>query len=604
MRAWHSCLDMPTYEPGNNRGSQTTTESLSDASASSAELADDLERWGDRTSSLVTAYSGFSDFTCGNLSGRIRYAQVKGGLWQPEAWAGATEPIAPIPDRVLYLEEFFSQARSRGFEAFFMPVSEELSQAASAMSHRTCVGAEPIFILDERRFNEGLASCLKKFPNARALLNKGYRIESRAAGQIDLEIKKEIARLEREWKKSLRAAPMGFLNQVNPDVFADTRYKIFFLLFAPSSNRLVACLSALEIPAREGWYFTEVFRALDAPHGATPLLMFGAMLELRKKGAKEVRLGMAPLAFEVVAPRWTKELGQNGVGKFLLRLSKKDSPLYGFRSAFIFKKRLQPSRWDPLFLISADRPSWKLLAQVVCAHFPNQNLWEIAQAAVIKSFEARVFPWLNERALSALSAFPRTVPWLTGVLGFFLLALHLLPEFSSNLKLIYDSSTYMPAAVSWNGWLLGPLFHNHLYHLLGDWVSFLFFGGLLEALLGTRMLLGVMALGFWLTNPLADVLVRVLHHWVDLAVISDSAFQAFLNEQDRGSSNAVYAYVGALSVLLTPRFSRVLLVPFIANGIYLCWVRDSWLSLHHLIGVALGAGVVRLWLMRHESKQG
>jgi len=566
-------------------------------------LVSDLDRWGDRTSSLVTAYSGFSDFTCGKLSGRIRYAQVKGSLLNPEAWVGATEPIAPVAERVQFLKEFFEHAQRHQAQAFFMPVSEQLSEAASLFTHRICVGAEPIFLLDEPRFEEGLSSCLKKFPNARGLFNKGYRIESRSAGGIEPEIRREMARLEAEWKKSLRTDPMGFLNQINPDTFANTPYKKFFLLLSPDGRQLVSCLSALEIPARKGWYFTEVFRANDAPHGSTPLLMFGAMLELKKLGAREVHLGMAPLAFDAVASRWSRDLEKSRVERFLYKLSRNDSSLYGFRSAYLFKKRLQPSRWDPLFLIAAEQPSFRLLLQVVCAHFPGQSLSQILRTILSKSCDTQLMPWMSERALQVLRSASRSLPWATGLLALGLLSLHFLRPVLPGLNAIYAVSTYSPGDLNGIGWLLGPLFHNHLYHLFGDWISFLFFGGLVEYLLGRQMLIVVMALGFWTTNPLADGLVRLLHEWDALKVISDSAFQSFLTEQDRGSSNAVYAFVGALSVLLTPRLGRFLLVPFLANGVYLCWVRESWLSLHHLVGVALGFLAVKAWLLRHETKQ-
>jgi hypothetical protein len=135
----------------------------------------------------------------------------------------------------------------------------------------------------------------------------------------------------------------------------------------------------------------------------------------------------------------------------------------------------------------------------------------------------------------------------------------------------------------------GPLFHNHLYHLGGDLLSFLVFGLLVEWAAGRGLWALVVAFGLWATNPLtAAALGPALGRWRPEAVAS------FLAESDVGSSNAVYALVGAASAGL--RRPALLLVPFAANGVYLCVGRGSWLSAHHLVGLVGGWALGAVWL--------
>jgi hypothetical protein len=170
--------------------------------------------------------------------------------------------------------------------------------------------------------------------------------------------------------------------------------------------------------------------------------------------------------------------------------------------------------------------------------------------------------------------------------------LHLARQLSPAVEAFFQTSRFVPSAWTPQGVWLGPMFHNHTYHLCGDLLSLLFFGLLLEWATGHALVAVVGAFGLWATNPLSTWLMTPL-----LTRFRPDDLARFLAEGDVGSSNAVYAIVGAVAAGL--KRPALLLVPFGANGVYLCFAKSSWLSVHHLIG--LGGGFAMGWLWRRRK---
>ena len=612
-----------------------------------ATLLEELSRWGDRTSSLMTAYPGFESFRAPGIPGVIRFARVAEAPGQAPNWVGATEPISPPECRAALGRAFFETAQQKGAQALILPISEQLCEQLSTQLQTPrsalCVGAEPIFELDEDRFSLPLSELLSAFPRSRSLLRKGYRVVCSSGISLTASMREALFRIEKEWKASLRSEPMGFLNQVDPLYLSDSPYKLYFFLQSPLNEEIEACLTALKV-SPDSWYFSEVLRARHADHGAMPLLLFGAMQTLRARAPEkvpeitpvgvqakiqekiqekiqdrvrsnapracpgmEVRLGLSPLAYSELEASYASQLRSSWAGRLLLKLSEQDSWLYGFRSSRDFKKRLRPSRWDPLFLQADRAVSLRTLLTVANVHFPRLGAGGALQQALHRKIERRFWPNLPASMRALFEARPRALPTGTVGLALVLLLLHAarsasggpavspISHVSAMLGRIFEWGIYSPGQPTGRGWLLSPFFHNHAYHLWGDVLSFLAFGCALEWLAGRAFFLLVTAFGFWATNPMADLTVRALHTWG--VWVSDPAWERFLAEQDRGSSNAVYAFVGALAAWTRPQLSLWLLLPFAANGIYLCWVKQSWLSLHHLVGLFGGYGLGRLWLV-------
>ncbi len=147
-------------------------ETPPDTGTEPAVLAD-LAAHGERSSAFVTAGPGFETFRGepGGPRGCVRYQRSAGG----RHWLGATEPIAPVDDRVPLALAFFEAARAAGARPLMLPVSAALSAALLTVHgcHRLQVGVEPIFDLFDVFSGP---DPLILHPRARALSRKGARL--------------------------------------------------------------------------------------------------------------------------------------------------------------------------------------------------------------------------------------------------------------------------------------------------------------------------------------------------------------------------------------------------------------------------------------------
>lgn len=530
-----------------------------------------FQRFGDRTSAFLTLGAGFRSFTPpdaaeGLATPIVRYVPALGG----RHWVAATEPLCAPEDRVAAALSFFETARASGLRPVMLPVGAGLSLALTTRGcHRLQVGAEPIFDLFEVFAGP---DPLLIHPRARALARKGVEVveletSALVAGHPDRVALEETFAA---WREALRAPGLGFLSRPAPfESLADKR--VFALRV---DGRVEAFAGAVPVPAVQGWYFADLVRRPTAKAGTMELLLLTAMRRLYDDGAAEVRLGMAPLAD--LDPRQTRSLPGRALAWAAGRRL-----LYDFRGNAAFKRKLQPTRWEPLYLVTPTPPTLSTLRAVLDVHLPGgvvhalSQTWAARPVAAVLRRDVALRPWPASTA--ELAARTRlTVAFVT-----LCLVLHVLRLRVPAVADLHRASGFVPGDPTALGLLLGPLWHNHLFHLLGDLVSFLVFGGLLELLTG-RLLYGLAtAAGLWLSNPLTVLLAAG-----PLAALWPEGYENFLREVDYGSSNAIYAFVGALAAFM--RRPLWLLLPFFLNGVWVCVAKESWLALHH--EVALFAG--------------
>jgi hypothetical protein len=557
--------------------------------AMSAETHAHASPFADRTSSFQALHPSFRNFSLKEGEGAVRYVE------RGRAWIGATEPFTHPVNRISAVRQFFESAKEQHKRATLLPVSENLSQAcvlAIPDCERIQVGSEPIFDLREK-FAEGQDPLLEVH-RARALKRRGAQIEHHfGSSSISESLRETLNSLAESWHEGLRTHSLGFLNRV--DLWDRAEAKHFFVL--RYEGRLGGFLTAVPLSGRAGaFYFAEVIRASGSKAGTIELLMLEAMRILKENyQGTEVRLGLCPLSLITADPLAEKTFRLRITQSFLQWLGQQNTSVYGFRSAFEFKAKLGPSRWEPLYLLSSNPIGLPTARDVQAAHFDTEthqgffspwmegfyrkHIREPLKNFVKPRYQNDV-PTHFQDALSRLR--------MTGLSLPLLLSLHIWKSTTSIGAETYANTGYWVENPKVLGWLVGPLFHNHHYHFFGDFVSFAFFGALLEILISKRLFLGITAFGLWLTNPLAHGIVALAS-----SSIPADEYQRFLTEVDYGSSNAIYAFVGALAVRI--KNPMILMAPFAVNGLYLCFAKQSWLSLHHLI--ALGGG----WLIARLS---
>jgi hypothetical protein len=536
-------------------------------------LLEAFRRFGDRTSSFRTLGPGFETFRPTEARGAsgapapvIRYVPALGG----RHWVAACEPLADADARVDAALSFFETARASGLRPVMLPVGAGLSLALTTRGcHRLQVGAEPVFDLFEVFAGP---DPLLIHPRARALARKGVEVVELEAAQL-APGQPDRAALDETfsaWQAALRAPGLGFLSRAAP--FEHLAWKRVFALRV--DGRVEAFAGAVPVPAVQGWYFSDIVRRPKAKAGTMELLLLTAMRRLYASGAAEVRLGMAPLAD--LDPRQTR----SPAGRVLAWAAQR-RVLYDFRGNAVFKRKLQPTRWEPLYLVTPTPPTLSTLRAVLDVHLPGGVVHALSQTWAARPVEAVLRPDVALRPWPASSAELAARTRLTVAFVGFCLLLHVLRLSVPAVAELHRASAFVPGAPTLAGVFLGPLWHNHLYHLFGDLLSFLIFGGLLELLTGRALYGAATAAGLWLSNPLTMLLAAG-----PLATLWPEGWQNFLHEVDYGSSNAIYAFVGALAAFL--RRPWWLLVPFFLNGVWVCVANESWLALHH--HVALFAG--------------
>lgn len=550
-------------------------------------LLEAFRRHGDRTSSLATLGSQFESRSPAGAPGLLRVLETPGAV------IAASEPLAPAEHRAGVLAAL--AAETGGKRCLAMPLGRILAQELRALGfHVWQIGSEPVFRLAEY-FAPGQEP-YARHRVAQALGRRGAEVREVDFGALAeaeaSRVRAEMEEVAALWLADKACLPLGFLARVEP--FAQAADKRYFLLRV--RGRLQGFVAAAPF-CREGrvlgYYFQDMPRRPDARAGAGELLLLESMRLLAQEGVAEARLGMAPLA----------HLDPEAPGAGLLGLLfRRWTWGYNFRSLAEFKGKFAPTAWEPLYLASTCPQLTTALADALRAHFPDGLLRpaiHLAAASGGLDLRPEAAPVLaappGELAPRSLAELLRRT-WLTCALVALFLGLHLGRLSWPPLDALFRASGYVPGEVSWQGVLLGPLFHNHWFHLLGDQLSFLVFGALIEVLLGRGPYLLLLAAGLWLSNPLTHAACWALLSWN-----APQAWAATLAEVDYGSSNAVFAMAGALAALL--RQGRAVLLPFALYGVFICLARHSWLALHHLLTLGLGyAGL--LWWMRSRRGQG
>jgi membrane associated rhomboid family serine protease len=546
---------------------------------------------GDRTSSLATLGSQFESRAPAGGHGLLRVLDTPGAL------IAASEPLAPAERRADALAALAAQAMGAGGKrCVAMPLGRELAGALRARGfHVWQVGSEPVFRLAEY-FAPG-QDPYARHRVAQALSRRGAEVR-----EVDLaalpeaeaaHVRAEMEAVAELWLADKDCLPLGFLARVEP--FAQEADKRYFLLRVRGQLQgFVAAAPFCREGRVLGYYFQDMPRRPDARSGAGELLLLESMRLLAEEGVAEARLGMAPLA----------QLAPEAPGAGLLGLLfRRWTWGYNFRSVAEFKDKFAPTAWEPLYLASTCPRLATALADALRAHFPDGLLRpaiHLLAASGGFSLKPEAAPVLaappGELAPRSLAELLRRT-WLTCALVLLFIGLHLGRLYWPPLAALFRASGYVPGDVSWQGVLLGPLFHNHWFHLLGDQLSFLVFGALIEVLLGRRPYLLLLAAGLWLSNPLTQGVCWALLSWT-----APQAWAATLAEVDYGSSNAVFAMAGALAALL--RQGRSVLIPFALYGLFICLARHSWLALHHLLTLGLGYAGLRWWMRRAGKGRG
>lgn len=520
--------------------------------------------YGNRTSSFMSMYPGLEQI-------QIEKGQARGIRFGNQIVL-ATEPHCVEDARA---DEILKLRNGHDKKITLLPIGEKLAGVLGNQGFSVWqIGSEPIFELS--KYFE--SNPLDFLPLGRTLKKRGANLVEVTSSDLD-HYKKSLERIHEEWKKS-KLFELGFLNQVDP--FFKFEFKRCFLLKV--HNEIQAFMTAVPLFYQGeilGYYFNDIIRSGKARAGANELLIIEAMRILHSEGVSEVRLGMAPLSR-------IKKTGP--ASSFLNFLFEHHSLLYNFSGHYQFKNKLNPTRWDDLYLASSGNGFIQSLKYAIEAHFPK-GLWHLVQTIVtnewgkyleIKESARRMMQIEKgeERFLTSFKDAAGRTRWTITFMSLFIL-LHILKVHHPYFSELFAQSAYIPGSVTVKGFFIAPLFHNHLFHLFGDQICFFLFGAYIEAVLGVRHFMALTLAGLYLSNPLTHGLVEAF-----LPYFPDLYQNHFLLQKDYGSSNAVFTFVGGMGCVFNKK--AWLIIPFLIYAVFIAFSLESFLALHHLLALYMG----------------
>ncbi len=278
-----------------------------------------IQRHGWNATAFQTLEPGYEYFFAGE-DACVAYIDTGG------AWVAAGQPIAARDQLASVAAEFVAAARAAGKRACFFGSEDPIGELATVR-----IGEQPSW--DPRAWPDVLKATKSLREQLRRARAKGVVIREVSPEELDAgPVRDAMAKLAERWLATRQMAPMAFLVQV--ELFGHAVHRRCFV--AEVAGVLVGFANVIPVPAREGWFVEDLLRDPDAPNGTGELLVDSVMRWSAEHGARWVTLGLAPLAGNVSGP---------------LKIARAISALlYNFDGVRIYKAKLRPSEWTPIYL--------------------------------------------------------------------------------------------------------------------------------------------------------------------------------------------------------------------------------------------------------------
>lgn len=308
------------------------------------------------------------------------------------AWVAAGQPICARERLVEVAAAFATAASDAGRRACFFGNEDALGMP------QLRIGEQPAW--DPRAWPETLKATKSLREQLRRARAKGVQIRALSSEELTAgPVREAMQRLAERWLSTRQMAPMQFLVQL--DLFGHAQDRRCFV--AEIEGALVGFADCIPVPARNGWFVEDLLRDPTAPNGTGELLVDAVMAWAAESGATWVTLGLAPLAGEVSGP---------------LKLARKASALlYNFDGVRVYKAKLRPSEWTPIYLAHPPSQSGAVsivdsLAAFTRGGFLRFGLDTLLRGPTpaLRALAVLLVPWMILLALANATWFP--VPWV------------------------------------------------------------------------------------------------------------------------------------------------------------------------------------------------
>ncbi|MBN1175777.1 DUF2156 domain-containing protein [Candidatus Woesearchaeota archaeon] len=296
------------------------------------EIKEILKKYGYNTSSFQLLTSGMNYFTSElGVSGIIGYLVVG------NVFVCAGDPLCSDDDFFNLVHEFRLFAKRNKKRCLFLQVSENIEKKFRIMGFGSLkFGEEAVIDLNNYTF-EGREKRVVRQHASRAR-NAGVEISLLSSKAEE----REISYLSEDWLGGRKTKGFSFLLGLNPLEEKEEK----FIFVAKEEGELVGYLTAVPIYARNGFYFEDVIRSIDAPSGTNQLLIQYAIEFLKEKGFSIVTLGTAPLG----NLRNDDTAEHKRINNILKYSYEHLNGFYNFKGLYEFKSNFVPSVWEKKYL--------------------------------------------------------------------------------------------------------------------------------------------------------------------------------------------------------------------------------------------------------------
>ncbi len=324
-----SAPEVDPYHRGSTRAPTST-------SANGEGFLDKLDLYGAGPLSFLLRYDApWRTFSIGD--GVVCYLESRRAA---VVW---TDPLCSAAELPALLGAFAQAMRSERRSVCLIAVSEQTARAALEIGFSTLkIGEEPWFDFADWQTPRGNRGKKYRWATNHAR-RMGVEVEEYRPNETrDSGFESEVLDVLARWRAALKKPESNSFLRAAP--FEQAALKRVFL--ARRAGNAEAALACAYIPAIDGWYLEDSFRAPDAANGATELLISTALTQLRADGAAGAAFAMAPMrgVEDQLDPR------ARWVGRMLARAIRRVDHRYGFGAIASYEARFEPSEWHSRYL--------------------------------------------------------------------------------------------------------------------------------------------------------------------------------------------------------------------------------------------------------------
>lgn len=288
-------------------------------------------------------------------------------------------PVCALEDLPSVVEEF---ERLGGTVCYFGAEERLHSVFKGRTGAQVVLGAQPVWLAAE------FLAEMRVHPSLRAQLNRArnkgvvVREEPDPSGALlaDLEL------VLHEWLSTRGLPPLHFMIEPNTfQVLGDRR-----LFVAERQGKACGFVVLSPIPARNGYLTEQFVRGRAAPNGTVELALYSAVERAHAEGSEYLTMGIVPLSLRVDPKRSENPPWLNATMSWARAHLRR---FYDFEGLDDFKAKFDPSRWDPVYVLTNQAPFRPKTLHAIAGAFTGGHPLRALAGGVIRAARSEV-RWL------------------------------------------------------------------------------------------------------------------------------------------------------------------------------------------------------------------